>query len=333
MEWICTLEIEDNAQPSSRQYRGNVPMTIQLDYFTNLRTRIETRLAELIPTSAAADPLQGALRHSLLAPAKRVRALLMIIAARELGGREEHAMDLASSLEMIHTASLILDDLPAMDDAETRRGLPANHRVFGEATAILAAVGLLNRSYGVAAVAKGLSLDQRVAAIDVLHWAVGLEGLVRGQQDDLADARASMTPVELERMYASKTGALFAAAAECGAIIAQKPALREAMRRFGLDLGVGFQMLDDVLDARSTSDRAGKDVDQDCGRTTIASLLGVNAAAALARAKIDGALTAARLAARSAGGDGRMFAAFTGRLAGAFSELMPEFTSELAVNG
>ncbi len=257
----------------------------------------------------------------------------MVVAARELGGREENALDLASALEMIHAASLILDDLPSMDDAETRRGAPATHRVFGEATAILAAVGLLNRSYGVAAAAQGLSLDQRVAAISVLQWAVGLDGLVRGQQDDLADARASMTPTELERMYARKTGALFAAAAECGAIIADKPALQEVMRRFGLDLGVGFQILDDVLDARSTADRAGKDVDQDNGRATFASLLGADEAASLARAKIEGALIAARAAAKSAGGDGHMFAAFAGRLAGAFYDLMPGFPAELAANG
>ncbi|MBI4724993.1 MAG: polyprenyl synthetase family protein [Rhodomicrobium sp.] len=308
-------------------------MTGQLDYFTKLRARVEARLAELIPTAASAEPLHGALRHSLLAPAKRVRAVLMTIAARELGGQEEDALDLACSLEMVHAASLILDDLPAMDDAETRRGLPANHRVFGEATAILAAFGLLNRSYGVAAAAEVLSLDQRIAAIEVFHWAIGLDGLVRGQQDDLAFYRESMTQAELERMYARKTGALFAAAAECGAIVAQKPSLREAMRRFGLDLGVGFQILDDVLDARSTRDRAGKDVDQDCGRTTFASLLGVDGAAALARSKLEGALTAACMAASKAGGDGGLFTAFATRLADAFSELMPEFAAELAVDG
>jgi geranylgeranyl diphosphate synthase, type II len=308
-------------------------MNGQPDYYYKLRTRVEKRLSELVPTSVSSDALQGALRHNLLAPAKRVRALLTMIAARELGGSEEKALDLSSSLEMVHAASLILDDLPAMDDAETRRGLPASHRVFGEATAILAAIGLLNRAYGVAAAAEGLTAEQRLAAIDVLHWAVGLDGLVRGQQDDLADARAAMTPVDLERMYARKTGALFAAAAECGAIVAQKSSLRGAMRKFGLDLGVGFQMLDDVVDARSTSDRAGKDVDQDCGRTTFASLLGVNAAAALARAKIEGALNTARVAARSAGGEGRMFTVFAARLAGAFSDLMPEFTVALAVNG
>ncbi len=308
-------------------------MTGPLDHFAKLRARIEARLAELISPEVPAEPLAGALKYSLLAPAKRVRAVLMIVAARELGGKEEDALDLASALEMIHAASLILDDLPAMDDAETRRGLPANHRVFGEATAILAAVGLLNRSYGVAAAAEGLTVDQRIAAIEVLQWAVGLDGLVRGQQDDLADSRALLTPAELERMYARKTGALFAAAAECGAIIAEKPALRAVMRRFGLDLGVGFQILDDVLDARATADRAGKDVDQDNGRATFASLLGACEAAALARAKIESALIAARAAAKSAGGDGHMFAAFAGRLASAFYDLIPELPASVAASG
>jgi geranylgeranyl diphosphate synthase, type II len=305
-------------------------MSGQLDYFLKLRARVEARLAELLPP-AGDDPLLGSLRHSLLAPAKRVRAVLMMIAARELGGKEEHALDLACSLEMIHAASLILDDLPAMDDAETRRGLPSNHRVYGEATAILAAIGLFNHAYGVAAAAEPISMQQRIEAIQVLHWSVGLDGLVRGQQDDLGDDRATMTHAELERMYARKTGALFAAAAECGAIVAKNSSARDAMRGFGLDLGVGFQMLDDVLDARSTCDRAGKDVAQDNGRTTFASLLGVKGAAVLARRKIEDGVTSACVAARAAGGDGRTFTAFAGMLAAAFSDLMPEFQAELAV--
>ncbi len=102
---------------------GYSQMTAQFDYFVMLRTRIETRLAELVPISASTDRLQAAIRHSLLAPAKRVRALLMILTARELGGAGDHALDLACSLEMVHTASLILDDLPAMDDAATRQRL------------------------------------------------------------------------------------------------------------------------------------------------------------------------------------------------------------------
>ncbi len=298
-----------------------------------LRALVEARLSDLIPLGASGDALQGSMRHSLLAPAKRVRAVLMMIAARELGGKEEQALDLACSLEMLHASSLILDDLPAMDDAETRRGLPANHRVYGEATAILAAIGLMNLAYGVAASSEALDIQQRVDAVDVLQWSIGLDGLVRGQQDDLADDRATMTHAELERMYARKTGALFAAAAECGAIVAKNAGARPAMRRFGLDLGVGFQILDDVLDARCSCDRAGKDVDQDDGRTTFVSLLGVKGAAALARAKIDGGVASACLAARAAGGDGRLFTGFARGLAAAFSDLRPEFQGELAASG
>lgn len=306
-------------------------MSATFDYFARLRSRVETRLTELVPMGAGYDRLNGALCHSLLAPAKRVRAVLTLITARELAGGDEGALDLACALEMIHAASLILDDLPAMDDAEIRRGLPANHRVFGEATAILAAVGLLNRSYGVA-VSADLGAEQRVAVVDVLHWAIGLDGLVRGQHDDLDASRSGMSAAELERMYARKTGALFAAAAECGAIAASKPNLRGALRRFGLDLGIGFQVLDDVLDARGTLALAGKDVDQDNGSTTFTSLLGVNGAIAFGKSKIENALNTARLAANSAGSDGHLFQAFANHLAGAFSELVPEFRSEIAVN-
>lgn len=300
-------------------------MDAKFDYFGELRARVETRLAELVPAESASDRLQGAIRHSLLAPAKRVRAVLTLISARELGGREDDALDFACSIEMIHAASLILDDLPAMDNAEIRRGLPANHRVFGEATAILASICLLNRAYGVAAAAVALSMEERVTAVEVLHWAVGLDGLARGQQEDLDDARAGIGEGALERMYALKTGALFAAAAECGAIAARQPSSRGPMRRFGLDLGVGFQVFDDVLDARATLDRAGKDVAQDDGRTTFTSLLGLRGATALGRSKIENALAAACGAALAAGGDGRQFRAFAARLAGAFSDLMPEF--------
>jgi len=305
----------------------------QLDTYMMLRAKIESRLAELVELDGPLDPLLGSLRHSLLAPAKRVRAVLTMIAARELGGKEGDALDLACAVEMIHTSSLILDDLPCMDNAATRRGIPSNHRVFGEATAILASIGLMNRAYGVAAVSPRLTCDQRTEAVGVLEWSVGLEGLVRGQHDDLADYRASMNEAQLERMYAQKTGALFAAAAECGAIVAKNQAARPAMRKFGLDLGVGFQMLDDVLDAHATSDRAGKDVSKDSGRTTFPSLLGVKAAAELGRIKIVGGVGAAVEAAEAAGSDGRLFKAFTSTLASAFEDLMPEFQGQLVANG
>ncbi|WP_127077379.1 polyprenyl synthetase family protein [Rhodomicrobium lacus] len=304
----------------------------QLDVYMMLRAKIESRLAELVELDGPLDPLQGSLRHSLLAPAKRVRAVLTLVAARELGGRETDALDLACAVEMIHTSSLILDDLPCMDNAATRRGIPSNHRVFGEATAILASIGLMNRAYGVAAAAAKLSADQRAEAVGVLEWSVGLEGLVRGQHDDLADYRATMNEAQLETMYAQKTGALFAAAAECGAIVANNQAARPAMRKFGLDLGVGFQILDDVLDAHATSDRAGKDTSKDSGRTTFPSLLGVTEAAEIGRAKIEGGVGAAVAAAQAAGSDGRLFTAFASRLAEAFSELMPEFQGKLVVS-
>lgn len=308
-------------------------MSASFEYFARLRARVETRLGELVDVTGSYDRLNGSVCHSLLAPAKRVRAVLTLITARELAGGEDGSLDLACALEMIHAASLILDDLPAMDDAEIRRGLPANHRVFGDATAILAAVGLLNRAYGVAAASESLSADQRVAVVEVMHWAVGFEGLVRGQHDDLDDSRSGMTQHELERVYARKTGALFAAAAECGAIAAGRPGLRAAMRRFGLDLGVGFQVLDDVLDARGTLALAGKDVAQDKGSTTFTSLLGVNGAIAFGKSKIDNALNTARAAAHSAGSEGDLFQIFATRLAGAFSDLVPEFRAEIAVNG
>ncbi len=303
------------------------------DPFADRRSRVERRLDELVPASAPDDRITASIRHSLLAPAKRVRGVLALTATRELGGKESDTLDAACAIEMVHAASLILDDLPAMDNAQVRRGLPANHRVFGEATAVLAAIGLLNCAYSVVANTSSLGAAQRVSLTDVLSWSIGLDGLVRGQADDLADSRALLTDTELERMYARKTGALFAAAAECGAVLADRYELRGSMRRFGLDLGIGFQVLDDVLDAAGTAEQAGKDVALDANRATFVSVLGLKEAAAFGQRKIQSAVSQAQEAAQSAGGDGRQFVLFAARLAGAFSDIMPELGAQLAVHG
>ena len=265
---------------------GNDPLT-QLT--RKLRDTVETRLATLTPPAdqPPAD-LHCAMRHTLLAPAKRARALLAMLAAKDLGADEAAAISPACALEMVHAASLILDDLPAMDNASLRRGLPANHVQFGEATAILAAIGLLNRAFGVIAEDTTLSAASRVRLTEILSRSVGSDGLVAGQEQDLKWSPTQATRLDVELVHARKTAALFSAAAEMGAAVAGAPE-REVrlMREFGMKLGLAFQILDDLLDATASRESAGKDVAQDGGRPSLVFSIGLEAARQAAQIYID----------------------------------------------
>jgi geranylgeranyl diphosphate synthase type II len=260
-----------------------------------MRASIDHRLRALIAQPAGVpEHLQLAMRHSLLAPAKRIRAALVLIAARHWQVPEQKALDSACAVEMVHTASLILDDLPCMDDALLRRGIPANHRVFSEATAILAAIGLLSRAFAVITEDERLQPEQKVRICKCLSIAVGPGGLVSGQELDLHGNGERATPSGIERINAGKTGSLFAAAAEIGAILggASDEGI-EAMTGYGNSLGLAFQTLDDVLDAWGTEAIAGKDVRKD-GRPTLVSLLGLNDAKQRAQRHIRTAMNTAK---------------------------------------
>ena len=254
-----------------------------------LRDTVETRLAVLTPPAdrPPAD-LHRAMRHTLLAPAKRARAILAMLAAKDLGGDEAAAISPACALEMVHAASLILDDLPAMDNASLRRGLPASHKLFGEATAILAATGLLNRAFGVIAEDATLSAASKVRLADILSRSVGSDGLVAGQEQDLKWSPAEATRRDVELVHARKTAVLFSAAAEMGAVAAgAAEADITLMRDFGMKLGLAFQILDDLLDATASRQSAGKDVAQDGGRPSLVLSIGLEAARREAQIYID----------------------------------------------
>jgi geranylgeranyl diphosphate synthase type II len=267
---------------------GNDPLT---GLTRKLRDTIETRLAALTPPAyqPPAD-LHCAMRHTLLAPAKRARAILVMLAAKDLGADEAAAVGPACALEMVHAASLIVDDLPAMDNASLRRGLPANHMLFGEATAILASIGLLNRAFGVIAEDATLSAATKVRLADILSRSVGSDGLVAGQAQDLKWSSAAATRRDVELVHARKTAALFSAAAEMGAVVAS--AGEETvmlMRDFGMKLGLAFQILDDLLDATASRECVGKDVAQDGGRPSLVLSIGLEAARREAQIYIDAA--------------------------------------------
>jgi geranylgeranyl diphosphate synthase type II len=247
----------------------------QRDASLRWRRRINERLAELIPDETTDPrPLHESIRYSLLAGGKRIRPVLTIQVATDLGATEEAALDAACAVEMVHAASLILDDLPCMDDARLRRGQPANHMAFGEDTAILAATALLNRAFGVIAECDLLPAQTRLDVTRLLSESVGSNGIIAGQFCDLQIRQGHGDDVAgLTEMYGQKTGALFVAALEAGARVA---GVDEAVREYGVNLGLAFQLLDDLLDTFGSREDIGKDTGQDDGKSTLASRLGAD---------------------------------------------------------
>ncbi len=260
----------------------------------DLRQRVEDRLRELVPPeNAHPKRLHRAMRYSLLAGGKRIRPLLTIQVATDLGSSLSAALDPACAIEMVHTASLILDDLPCMDDAYLRRGEPANHCVFGEDTAILAATALLNRAFGVIAECEHLTATTRLDLTRLLSESVGSNGIIAGQFRDLQAHESWQNNAALTEMYAQKTGALFVAALEAGARVAGvDQAWVVAVREYGANLGLAFQLLDDLLDTFGSSEDIGKDVGQDAGHETLASRLGEKGARLAVDRYLDSAASA-----------------------------------------
>ena len=259
-----------------------------------LRRLCEDHLASRVSGSQSDVPqtLSDAMIHTLLAPSKRARGVLSMLAAASLGATPEKALSAAGALELMHAASLILDDLPSMDDAGLRRGRPANHVVFGEDTSILAAVGLINLAYREINDDMALAVEQRSRISLLLAEAVGPEGLTGGQFDDLRGASANTDVKHVESIHARKTARLFAAAAEIGAVIAGRPDAEAPLRDFGGSLGMAFQAFDDMLDARALPARIGKDAGKDAGKATVIHLLGPEAAAQRSEAHVARAFAA-----------------------------------------
>ena len=283
----------------------------------SLRLHVDRRLSELV-SDCEPCRLGEAARYALLAPGKRFRPLLTLLAAEAFGAPAGRALDVACAMEMVHAASLVLDDLPSMDDARLRRGRPTTHRVYGEADAILASVGLLTRAFEVIVAADGLSAEDRSALVAALGQAVGFAGLVSGQALDLAERNRPRTIDELDLLNHRKTSVLMIAAAEAGARVGGAgPRQRSAMGEFARRIGLAFQIRDDLIDIEAGGETPGKDVGKDAGMTTLVSALGPRAAAAAMEAHLE----AADAALADAGCDGRLgqFARslFSGRKAAA----------------
>ncbi len=225
------------------------------------------------------ESLREAMRYSLLAGGKRLRPILCLAACELAGGVAEQAMPTAVALEMIHTMSLIHDDLPAMDNDDLRRGRPTNHKVYGEANAILAGDALLTRAFEMVALrSPGVPAERLLAVVGELSLASGAPGLVGGQVVDLECEGKDVDLETLEYIHLHKTGALLRACVLSGAQIAGAPeALLQALRVYARGIGLAFQIIDDILDVTASSEVLGKTAGKDltADKTTYPKLLGL----------------------------------------------------------
>jgi geranylgeranyl diphosphate synthase, type II len=248
-------------------------------YPDHLRVRVEDYLQQLrFSDDASTAGLEEAMRYSLLAGGKRIRPVLSLATARAIGRDEESVLPIAAALELIHTYSLIHDDLPAMDDDDLRRGRPTNHRTFGVGVAILAGDGLYAEAFRHALHHQPGEPRHVLAALCELAAATGVNGMVGGQYLDV-----TASSVDLSRLHALKTGRLIGAAVECVLLVHGMPA--SAYRTFAHELGMLFQIVDDILDVTGDDDALGKPSgsDERHGKRTYVSEFGLEEARTLAR--------------------------------------------------
>lgn len=246
-------------------------------------TLIEESLSKIFASEIRHADLQEAIEYSLLAGGKRIRPVLTLETCRMCGGNPEIALPFACAVEMVHTYSLIHDDLPAMDNDALRRGRPTNHIVYGEATAILAGDALLTAAFEQIAGAE-LPADRVVAAIACLAHAAGSAGMVGGQALDMAGEGRALAREELELLQSLKTGALISAAAELGCIAAGGTSKQRAqIQNYAKAMGRAFQIRDDMLDVISSQEELGKPVgsDQINEKSTFVTALGMEGCSAL----------------------------------------------------
>jgi geranylgeranyl diphosphate synthase type II len=246
------------------------------------RRRIDRALVRTLPRPGTVPPtVRRAMAYSLFPGGKRLRPILALEACRVVGGRVRDVLPAAAGIEMIHTYSLVHDDLPALDNDDLRRGRAASHRMFGEAMAILAGDALLTHAFQVMATAKGpRDPRRRLLAMAAMARAAGVSGMIAGQVRDLEAEGRPFSHEMLLRIHRGKTGALIRAALEAGAILGGgTPGQVRALGRYGEGIGLAFQIVDDVLDLEGSAEGLGKTVGKDRRdrKATFPALLGVEA--------------------------------------------------------
>ena len=240
-------------------------------YLDRVGARVNAALEKLLPAESTEPPtIHKAMRYSIFAGGKRIRPVLTIAGCEAVGGSTAAAIPLACAVECIHTYSLIHDDLPCMDDDDLRRGRPTNHKVFGEGIAVLAGDALLTHAFELAAT--------RPEYVKELALAAGSRRLIAGQVQDLENESRQASLDEVKTTHLNKTAALITASIRLGAMAGQaSPAQLKRLTRYGQDLGLAFQVIDDILDATSTKEVMGKSVraDEKNQKSTFPKLLGV----------------------------------------------------------
>jgi geranylgeranyl diphosphate synthase, type II len=264
-------------------------------YLSETKQEFDRYLDRLLPAEDGQPPtIHRAMRYSVFAGGKRVRPILVLAAGESVGGTRESLLHLGSAIEMIHTYSLIHDDLPALDNDDLRRGLPTCHKMFGDAMAILAGDALMTRCYQVLADIPGVSDTIRLAIIREVAYATGTEeGMIGGQVVDLESEGKPIDPPVLEYIHRSKTGALLTACVRCGALAAQADASQlQKLSEFGRKIGLAFQIVDDILDITTSSEKLGKTAgkDEKVKKATYPALYGIEASRTKARELITGAI-------------------------------------------
>lgn len=277
-----------NTREERSGYSPNSPessLSTLEDWLGRRRALIERAIRQWMPAPEGSDlaaPVIRAMEAAVGGEAKRVRAALALEVGLALSAEEKELSPLLAALEMLHAASLVLDDLPSMDDAETRRGKPTLHRTFGEATAILAADALLMQAFEV--LATGVSARSGAVAARLVAEAaraVGVRGMIGGQFADLERLPAGADAALVQQVHLHKTAPLFEFAARGAAWIAQAaPERCEAAGRLGRSLGLLFQRVDDWLDAFASAEEIGKDVRMDAGKASMVAILGTQGARA-----------------------------------------------------
>ncbi|MDO4179243.1 MAG: polyprenyl synthetase family protein [Phascolarctobacterium sp.] len=262
-------------------------------YYANQQKLVEDFLKRRIAKKGISK-VDDAMEYSLMAGGKRIRPILLMAAAEACGKKGYNFLPVACGLEMIHTYSLIHDDLPCMDNDDYRRGRLTNHKVFGEAMAVLAGDGLLTLAFEVMLEQKNVPADVLVETVREMAMCAGNFGMVGGQGLDLEAEGKKISPEELRKLHAGKTGALFIGAIRGGAHLAgaSDEQLR-ALTKFADLLGLAFQITDDILDVTSTQEELGKPIgsDEKNEKSTYVSLFGLEASQELAQKTVDEALT------------------------------------------
>ncbi|WP_253294480.1 polyprenyl synthetase family protein [Bacillus pumilus] len=253
------------------------------EFLTTRKQAIEDYLFTYVQELTIPEDLKSSMLYSLKAGGKRLRPVLVLALLHAYGKNEEDGIPVGCAVEMIHTYSLIHDDLPCMDDDDLRRGIPTNHKVYGEATAVLAGDALLTESFRLitSQLSSSVSADKKLRIVEELVKSAGALGMVGGQFDDMEAEQKQVSLAELESIHARKTGKLLTFSVAAGAILAGASEDDiEKLREFSYHIGIAFQIRDDILDLEGSEEKIGKRVGSDTAneKSTYPSLLTLSGA-------------------------------------------------------